>query len=194
MQEHGAVQKLPAVAEFSLRQLAVRRLASAFWACGQSLGSPERARVDGVGSDILIALRISVPFGEDTGRRSFMADESHHKGAGRAIADPMRDFGVGQASAREKVPRGPDWNADAFTDASGANALLMIAGVGHGLGGIAGLDAIETEAEVPDTLEATRRLTFAWLSRSLGIEAETRDKGRMALRDAAADLASLAEK
>ncbi|WP_454268804.1 hypothetical protein [Roseovarius sp. MBR-51] len=70
----------------------------------------------------------------------------------------------------------------------------MIAGVGHGLGGIAGLDAIETEAEVPDTLEATRRLTFAWLSRSLGIEAETRDKGRMALRDAAADLASLAEK
>lgn len=150
------------IAEFSLRQQAVRRLASTCWACGQSLGSPERARVDGVGSDILIALRISVPFGDDTGRFPFMADESHSEGAGRAIADPMRDFGVGQVSAREKVPRG--------------------------------LDAMETEAEVPDTLEATRRLAFAWLSRSLGIEAETRDKGRMALRDAAADLASLAEK
>ncbi len=92
------------------------------------------------------------------------------------------------------TPRGPEWHADAFNDAPGADALLTISGVGHGLGGIAGLDAKETEAELPDALEATRRLTFAWLSRSLGIEAETWDKGRSALRDAAAELATLAEK
>lgn len=92
------------------------------------------------------------------------------------------------------TPRGPDWHADAFHDAPGANALLTIAGVGHGLGGIAGLDAKETEAELPDALEATRRLSFAWLARSFGIDAETWDTGRAALVGAAGDLAFLVEK
>ncbi|WP_374428917.1 alpha/beta hydrolase family protein [Tabrizicola sp.] len=92
------------------------------------------------------------------------------------------------------TPRGPDWHADAFTDAPGANALLTIAKVGHGLGGIAGLDAKETEAELPDALEATRRLTFAWLARSLGIDPEPWDGGRAALEGAAADLATIAER
>lgn len=90
--------------------------------------------------------------------------------------------------------RGPEWHADAFTDAPGADALLTIAGVGHGLGGVAGLDAKETEAEVPDALEATRRLTFAWLSRSFGIDTETWNMGRMALSGDASCLAVLAEK
>ncbi len=66
--------------------------------------------------------------------------------------------------------RGPDWHADAFDDAPGADALLMLHGVGHGLGGIAGLDAKETETEAPDALEATRRLTLAWLQTVLGGE------------------------
>lgn len=92
------------------------------------------------------------------------------------------------------TPRGPEWHADAFTDAPGADALLTIAGVGHGLGGIAGLDAKETETEIPDALEATRRVTLAWLSRRLGIDAATWDTGRMALRDAAAGLATLVER
>ena len=35
------------------------------------------------------------------------------------------------------TPRGPEWYADAFHDAPGADALLTINGVGHGLGGIA---------------------------------------------------------
>jgi predicted dienelactone hydrolase len=90
--------------------------------------------------------------------------------------------------------RGPEWHSDAFTDAPGANALLTIAGVGHGLGGIAGLDAKETEAEVPDALEVTRRMTFAWLARHFGLDTEVWGKGRTALRDKAADLASLIEK
>jgi predicted dienelactone hydrolase len=92
------------------------------------------------------------------------------------------------------TPRGPNWHADAFHDAPGANALLTIAGVGHGLGGIAGLDAKETEAELPDALEATRRLSFAWLAKSFGIDAETWNTGRAALVGAAGDLAVLAEK
>ncbi|AZL60523.1 dienelactone hydrolase [Tabrizicola piscis] len=92
------------------------------------------------------------------------------------------------------TPRGPDWHADAFTDAPGADALLTVSGVGHGLGGIAGLDAKETEAEVPDALEATRRLTLAWLCRSFGIDMKLWDEGRAGLNGAAADLAVLAEK
>ncbi|MBO9432410.1 proline racemase family protein [Sulfitobacter sp. R18_1] len=36
------------------------------------------------------------------------------------------------------TPRGPEWHAAPFYDAPGADALLMINGVGNGLGGIAG--------------------------------------------------------
>lgn len=92
------------------------------------------------------------------------------------------------------TPRGPDWHADAFTDAPGADALLTVAAVGHGLGGIAGLDAKETEAEVPDALEATRRLTFAWIAKSLGMDPETWGEARTALDGPAAGLATLAER
>jgi predicted dienelactone hydrolase len=90
--------------------------------------------------------------------------------------------------------RGPEWHADAFHDAPGAKALLTIAGVGHGLGGIAGLDAKETEAEIPDALETTRRLTFAWLSRHFGISAADWLLGLSELRGRAASLAAVVEK
>ena len=66
--------------------------------------------------------------------------------------------------------RGPEWHEDAFHDSPGAEALLMLHSVGHGLGGIAGLDAKETEAEAPDSLEATKRLTLAWLKTALEID------------------------
>lgn len=69
--------------------------------------------------------------------------------------------------------RGPDWHADVFRDAPGADALVTIERVGHGLGGIAGLDARETDVESPDALEATRRLSLAWFRRTLGIEEES---------------------
>lgn len=90
--------------------------------------------------------------------------------------------------------RGPEWHADAFTDAPGANALLTIAGVGHGLGGIAGLDAKETEAEVPDALEATRRLSLAWLYKTLGFDTGLWETARSVLKGVGADLAVLVEK
>lgn len=70
------------------------------------------------------------------------------------------------------TPRGPDWHADAFHDGAAAEALVTVKGVGHGLGGIAGLDAKETEVEAPDSLEATRRLTLAWLRSVLGVDAD----------------------
>ncbi|WP_118136997.1 dienelactone hydrolase [Oceanicella sp. SM1341] len=92
------------------------------------------------------------------------------------------------------TPRGPEWHADAFHDSPGAQALLTISGVGHGLGGIAGWDARETEAEVPDALEATRRLTLAWLRRTLSASPDDWSKGRAALGGAAARLGQLVER
>ena len=89
------------------------------------------------------------------------------------------------------TPRGPDWHADPFHDAPGADALLMIKGVGHGLGGIAGWDARETETENPDALEATRRLTLAWLRSRFAIEHAAWDKSQSALRENAASIAEL---
>ena len=89
------------------------------------------------------------------------------------------------------TPRGPDWHADPFHDAPGADALLMIKGVGHGLGGIAGWDARETETENPDALEATRRLTLAWLRSRFAIEHAAWDKSQSALRENAASMAEL---
>ncbi|MBK4216660.1 dienelactone hydrolase [Paracoccus caeni] len=77
--------------------------------------------------------------------------------------------------------RGPEWHADAYHDAPGSKALLTIAGVGHGLGGIAGLDAKETEKEDPDALEATRRLTLAWMRWKLGLGADDWQQSRDAL-------------
>lgn len=90
--------------------------------------------------------------------------------------------------------RGPEWHADAFHDAPGAKAMLMMHGVGHGLGGIAALDAKETETEAPDVLEATRRLTLAWLQSALGADEGAWPRARLALESEAAPLATVTEK
>lgn len=90
--------------------------------------------------------------------------------------------------------RGPDWHADPFHDAPGANALLTINGVGHGLGGIAGLDARETEVESPDALEATRRITLAWLRSVLLNEQDIWTQSQAVLRDLAPSLANVSRK
>ena len=90
--------------------------------------------------------------------------------------------------------RGPDWFADAFHDAPGAEALLTLYGVGHGLGGIAGLDARETETEAPDVLEATKRLTLAWLRTALHVEAEAWTAASRSLGGSASALARVQSK
>ncbi|HWU61972.1 MAG TPA: dienelactone hydrolase [Ensifer sp.] len=81
--------------------------------------------------------------------------------------------------------RGPEWHADAFHDAPGSDALLTMHGVGHGLGGIAGLDAKETEVESPDVLEATKRLTLAWLLTNLGADVDAWPRACRALQEEA---------
>ena len=90
--------------------------------------------------------------------------------------------------------RGPEWHADAFHDAPGAKAMLMMHGVGHGLGGVAALDAKETETEAPDVLEATRRLTLAWLHSALAADESAWPRARVALEREAAPLATVTEK
>lgn len=90
--------------------------------------------------------------------------------------------------------RGPEWHVDAFHDAPGAKAMLMMHGVGHGLGGIAALDAKETETESPDVLEATRRLTLAWLQTALGSDEDAWARARLALKGEASPLATVTEK
>ena len=87
--------------------------------------------------------------------------------------------------------RGPEWHADAFHDAPGAEALLTLHGVGHGLGGIAGLDAKETETEAPDVLEATKRLTLAWLQTELEADEAAWPSACLALEGKAAPLANV---
>lgn len=87
--------------------------------------------------------------------------------------------------------RGPEWHADAFYDAPGADALLTLHGVGHGLGGIAGLDAKETETEAPDILEVTKRMTLAWLRTNLGVDDGAWSNAIHALEDRAVPLAKV---
>lgn len=63
--------------------------------------------------------------------------------------------------------RGPGWHADAYHDSPGADALLTMVGGKHGLGGIAGYDAKETDDEDPERLEIVLRTTWAYLRSAL---------------------------
>lgn len=59
--------------------------------------------------------------------------------------------------------RGADWHADPYHCSPGADCLLTLSGARHGLGGIAGYDAKETDDEEPDRLAVTQRMTWAYL-------------------------------
>jgi hypothetical protein len=59
--------------------------------------------------------------------------------------------------------RGADWHTDPYHCSPGADCLLTLFGGKHGLGGIAGYDAKETDDENPDRLAAVQRLTWAYL-------------------------------
>ena len=63
--------------------------------------------------------------------------------------------------------RGADWHVDPYTHAPGSNALLTLIGGKHGMGGIAGYDAKETDDEDPDRLAVTQRVTWAYLRSAL---------------------------
>ena len=62
---------------------------------------------------------------------------------------------------------GPAWHADAYHDSPGAECLLTIKGGGHGMGGIAGYDAQETDDEDPERMEVVLRMTWAYLRSAL---------------------------
>ncbi|MBE7181481.1 MAG: hypothetical protein INR71_09785 [Terriglobus roseus] len=85
--------------------------------------------------------------------------------------------------------RGSDWFADAYHHAPGADCLMTVHGVGHGLAGIAGYDARETDKEDPDRLEAVRRMTWAYLRSALYEGDPAWTKASAALADSASDLA-----
>jgi predicted dienelactone hydrolase len=63
--------------------------------------------------------------------------------------------------------RKADWHADAFHHSPRSKWLLTLFGAKHGLGGIAGYDAAETDDEDPDRLAVVQRLTWAYLRSAL---------------------------
>ncbi|MHA7775568.1 alpha/beta hydrolase family protein [Roseibium sp. M-1] len=63
--------------------------------------------------------------------------------------------------------RGADWHEDPYRCSPGADALLVLHGGKHGLGGIAGYDAKETDDEDPDRLAVTQRMSAAYLRSAL---------------------------
>ena len=63
--------------------------------------------------------------------------------------------------------RGADWHVDPYRHGPGARALLTLLGGKHGLGGIAGYDAKETDDESPERLAVVQRMTWAWLRSAL---------------------------
>lgn len=77
--------------------------------------------------------------------------------------------------------RGPAWHADAYHEGPGAEALLTMIGGKHGLGGIAGYDARETDDEDPERLEIVLRMTWAYLRSALYEGDDAWQVGRQAL-------------
>ncbi|MGQ2970592.1 MAG: alpha/beta hydrolase family protein [Allorhizobium sp.] len=92
------------------------------------------------------------------------------------------------------TPRGADWHVDPYRHAPGAGALLTLFGGKHGLGGIAGYDAKETDDEDPDRLAVTQRLTLAWLRTALDIDARSWPEAMAALQGHAPEVGKVEQK
>jgi len=63
--------------------------------------------------------------------------------------------------------RDADWHADAYHISPASDFLLTLIGGKHGLGGVAGYDAKETDDEDPDRLSITQKMTSAYLKSAL---------------------------
>lgn len=63
--------------------------------------------------------------------------------------------------------RGADWHTDSYHISPASDSLLTLIGGKHGLGGIAGYDAKETDDEDPDRLAITQKMTSAYLKSAL---------------------------
>ncbi|KAI2603646.1 alpha/beta-hydrolase [Hypoxylon sp. NC1633] len=77
--------------------------------------------------------------------------------------------------------RGADWHADCYTGSPGPKDLLWVKGGKHGLGGISGWDAAETQDEGPERLEFTLRMTLAYLRSALYEGDKSWEEARKAL-------------
>jgi predicted dienelactone hydrolase len=90
--------------------------------------------------------------------------------------------------------RGPAWHADAYHDGPGADALLTMVGGKHGLGGIAGYDARETDDEDPERREIALRMTWAYLRSALYDGDDAWQAAKQALAEHAAGYAHVESK
>ncbi|VVJ21941.1 Uncharacterized protein SCO0503 [Amycolatopsis camponoti] len=63
--------------------------------------------------------------------------------------------------------RGADWHAEPYHLSPGADALLVLPGAKHYLGGIMGYSLAETDDEDPERLAVTQRMTWAYLRSAL---------------------------
>ena len=76
-----------------------------------------------------------------------------------------------------------DWHADAYHHSPGSKCLLTLFGAKHGLGGVAGYDAKETDDEGPDRLAVVQRLSWAYLRSALYADDPAWSKACKALED-----------
>lgn len=136
-------------------------------------------------ASLLLGARLSAP--EEPARGADLSDTRIKAGVllaapgrGADLGEPMRSRAPGLAvdfatmTTRTLVvcgdsdvsphltTRGADWHADPF-ESPGADALLTLFGGKHGLGGVAGYDARETDDEDPDRLAVTQHMTAAYL-------------------------------
>ncbi len=84
--------------------------------------------------------------------------------------------------------RGADWFSDAYYLSPGSDHLLTLFGGKHGLGGIAGYDAKETDDEDADRLAVTQRMTSAYLWSALYPGDPSWAEASKALREKASSL------
>jgi predicted dienelactone hydrolase len=84
--------------------------------------------------------------------------------------------------------RGADWHTDPYNFGPGADSLLTLFGAKHGLGGVAGYDARETDDENPDRLAITQRMTCAYLRSALYVGDPSWTVACKAMRDHVASL------
>jgi pimeloyl-ACP methyl ester carboxylesterase len=87
--------------------------------------------------------------------------------------------------------RGADWHEDAYHHGPGADCLLTLLGAKHGLGGVAGYDAKETDDEDPDRLAVVQRMTLAYLRSALHMNERDWPEACAALQNHASSLGRL---
>lgn len=89
---------------------------------------------------------------------SFMSPDFSHMHTPALVVVGDEDF------SPHLTNRDADWHADAYRLSPSGKSLLTLHGGKHGLGGIAGFDAKETDDEDPDRLAIVQCLTYAYLS------------------------------